>query len=129
MSSGRESAYATGSQISMSRRAAQQSGVGSGTQAMHMQPVTVQAAADEVASQHGAAVQPVPSSQTAHVAHSHHSSTATLVYAPGQGSISGRKRPFEGSADAEANDRMKQLSHRNSEDCSPHAKTRRASLA
>ena len=124
VSRGRESAYATHRQISMSRRASQQGGTGSGPQAMHVQPVSAQAAAIEPTSQHNAAVQPV--TQEAHGAHSHHSSTATLAYAPGQGSISRRKRPFEDSLDDQPDDHRAQASHEDTEGCTTRARTRRA---
>ena len=109
----------------MSRRASQQGGTGSGPQAMHVQPIPVQAAVIEPASQHGAAVQLV-TPEEADGAQSHHSSTATLAYAPGQGSISRRKRPFEESPDDQADDHTAQASHEEGEDCTTRARTRRA---
>jgi len=109
MTGGRESAYATGAQIRMSRMS-RRPGDGNAAAAVAQphhsqawQAAQPAAATMQCDSTLEAAV-PRQTRQQRQGAGSHHSSTATLAYAPDAGRVSGHKRAHEQAANASSSE-------------------------
>ena len=107
MTGGRESAYATGAQIRMSRMSRRR-GDGNAAAAAVAQPQVWQAAQPAAATmQYDSFLEvavPRQTRQQRQGAGSHHSSTATLAYAPDAGRVSGHKRAHEQAANASSSE-------------------------
>ncbi len=106
---GRESAYATGMQTSMSRLASHSHEDAHAAGAAHASPVPAHHAAAAATVRYESSIataaprQRKPQSQGAG---SHHSSTATLAYSAGNGRVSGHKRPHDQAAHANGSEAL-----------------------